>query len=150
MVTWLEILCALDLEETSRATLEHAAEVARRFGARLTLLHVRELPRASGARVLASAPARADAEEAEAARVLERWRQEAERLAGGPVATLLAAGAPGAEIARAAREGPFDLVVVGTHGRAGLGRILGSTAEEVVRGAPCPVLVARAPPDRGD
>jgi nucleotide-binding universal stress UspA family protein len=45
-----------------------------------------------------------------------------------------------------AREVPADLVVMGTHGRTGLGRVLmGSVAEQVVRKAPCPVLTVTAP-----
>jgi nucleotide-binding universal stress UspA family protein len=53
-------------------------------------------------------------------------------------------GAPAAEIVRFAAEREADLIVVGTHGRTGLKRlVLGSVAEEVVRTAPCAVFVAR-------
>ena len=45
-----------------------------------------------------------------------------------------------------AKTGSFDLVVMGTHGRTGIGRVmLGSVAERVLRAAPCPVLTVRAP-----
>jgi nucleotide-binding universal stress UspA family protein len=58
---------------------------------------------------------------------------------------LLVEGNPAAEILSAAREGNCDLIVMGTHGRTGLNRLLmGSVAEEVVRKAPCPVLTVRA------
>lgn len=54
-------------------------------------------------------------------------------------------GKPAEEIVEAAREWPADLIVVGSHGRGGIGRILlGSVAESVARHAPCPVLVVRA------
>jgi nucleotide-binding universal stress UspA family protein len=54
------------------------------------------------------------------------------------------AGPPAKEIARVARSVHADLVVVGTHGKHGVKRlVLGSVAEEVLRGAHCPVLVAR-------
>ena len=47
---------------------------------------------------------------------------------------------------RHARDHAFDLIVIGTHGRTGVKRILlGSVAEEVTRHAPCPVLVVRRP-----
>ncbi len=75
----------------------------------------------------------------------------AERLAGGPVRAILESGSPAEQIVHAARSGRFDLVVTGTQTRHGLGRLLlGSVAERVVREAPCAVLVARPPPDRGD
>src|SRR5262249_33247405 len=58
----------------------------------------------------------------------------------------LAEGDAAAEILRVARETNCDLVVMGTHGRKGLGRLLmGSVAEQVVRKAPCPVLTLKTP-----
>ncbi|HTN54433.1 MAG TPA: universal stress protein [Anaeromyxobacter sp.] len=150
MIPWLKILCALDFSEGSRSALEYAADLTHRFGAELTLLHVREAPRRAELHIL-SPPELEAAEEAEVARALDRWREEAERLAGRPVHTMVASAPPAEEIVRLARAGSFDLVVTGTHARKGLGRLLlGSVAERVVREAPCPVLVARAPPDAGD
>jgi nucleotide-binding universal stress UspA family protein len=56
----------------------------------------------------------------------------------------LLAGPPAKEIVRVARSVGADLVIVGTHGRRGVRRlVLGSVAEEVLRSAPCPVLVVR-------
>lgn len=53
-------------------------------------------------------------------------------------------GQPAEEILRVAREEAVDLIVMGTHGRTGLPHILfGSTAEAVVRGAPCPVFTVK-------
>jgi nucleotide-binding universal stress UspA family protein len=58
----------------------------------------------------------------------------------------LAEGDAAAEIVRVADEIKADLVVMGTHGRTGLGRLLmGSVAEQVVRKAPCPVLTLTTP-----
>ena len=60
---------------------------------------------------------------------------------------LLQAGEPVEEILRVAREGPCDLIVMGTHGRTGLSRLLmGSVAEAVVRTASCPVVTIKSPP----
>ncbi|HTM22059.1 MAG TPA: universal stress protein, partial [Kofleriaceae bacterium] len=57
-------------------------------------------------------------------------------------------GAPAREIVELAEEVEADIVVVGTHGRHGINRlVLGSVAEHVVRDAHCPVLVARPRPD---
>jgi nucleotide-binding universal stress UspA family protein len=53
-------------------------------------------------------------------------------------------GAPHVEITEAARELGIDLIILSTHGRTGITRmLLGSTAEKVVRHAPCPVLIVR-------
>jgi universal stress protein A len=58
----------------------------------------------------------------------------------------LAEGNPAAAILKAASDSHCDLIVMGTHGRKGLGRLLlGSVAEQVVRLAPCPVLTVRTP-----
>ena len=73
------------------------------------------------------------------------YQREAERIAGRPVHTMvLTNGATAGEIVRLARDGVFDLVVMGTHGDTGLTRVvLGSTADRVVREASCPVMVVR-------
>jgi len=61
---------------------------------------------------------------------------------------MIAHGDAAAEIVRVAKERKVDLIVLASHGRTGLGRILfGSTAEAVVRHAPCPVLVVKPPPE---
>ena len=58
----------------------------------------------------------------------------------------LVRGDAAAEILRATREVQGDLIVMGTHGRTGLGRLLmGSVAETILRGADCPVLTVRVP-----
>ena len=58
----------------------------------------------------------------------------------------LAEGDPGDEILRLSEALRCDLIVMGTHGRTGLGRLLtGSVAEEVLRKAVCPVLVVKTP-----
>lgn len=150
MPTWTRILCAVDFSESARHALEDAADLARRYGAELTLLHVWEPPRAVATLAVVAWPVPTGAEAAETAAELGRWRDEAERRSGTPVHATFAHGAPGPSIVRAADEGRFDVVVVGSR-RHGVARVLlGSVAEHVVRHAPCPVLVARPPPDWGD
>ncbi len=145
-MSWKKIVCAVDFSEGARAALEEAADLARRTGAQLTLVHVYE-PAPPLAGDLAAWPADVLEETAyELGRVLETWKVDAERLAEMPVRALLLTGPPASEIVRCARDGGFDLIVMGTHGRGGLARVvLGSVAERVVRQAHCPVLVARAP-----
>jgi nucleotide-binding universal stress UspA family protein len=61
----------------------------------------------------------------------------------------LVMGDPATEIVRVAEEEKAELIVLGTHGRTGLSRILmGSVAEAVVRHAPCPVLIYRQDADK--
>jgi nucleotide-binding universal stress UspA family protein len=80
-------------------------------------------------------------------RLLQDLRQQAPALRPAvPVRHLLAEGDPVAEIERAARDNHCDLIVMGTHGHTGLRRLfLSSTADQVHRVAPCPVLTAKLP-----
>ena len=141
---WKKLCCAVDFGDPSQAALHQAADLARFLGAELTVVHVLPPPPTLPSDVAAVArgpiePQPDDEEEA----VLEAWRADAERRAGRAVASRLLVGEPAAQIARLAREEGFDLVVVGTHGRAGLRRaVMGSVAERIVRRAPCGVLVA--------
>lgn len=58
--------------------------------------------------------------------------------------TKILRGNPYSEIIKEAENGSFDMIIIGTHGRTGLEHVLfGSTAELVVRKAPCPVLTVR-------
>jgi len=70
----------------------------------------------------------------------------AEALSSGNVDKRIEYGEPAATISKVAEELNVDVIVVGSHGRSGFRRLLlGSTSEHVVRSAPCPVLVVRAP-----
>jgi nucleotide-binding universal stress UspA family protein len=67
-----------------------------------------------------------------------------------PVETAIIEGSPSAEIVRYAEREACDLVVMGTHGRGGIDRLLlGSVAEKVVRGSNVPVLTVRVDDDGG-
>jgi nucleotide-binding universal stress UspA family protein len=60
--------------------------------------------------------------------------------------TKMVEGHPAETICRVAKEEGCDLIVMGTHGRSGLGRLLlGSVAEQVLREAACPVLTVKMP-----
>jgi nucleotide-binding universal stress UspA family protein len=68
----------------------------------------------------------------------------AQRTGEPPALQFLREGKPADQILAAAREWEADAIVIGTHGRSGMSRlVLGSTAESVVRQAPCPVLVIK-------
>ena len=139
MSSWHKICCPVDFSETSRLALNEAADMARRDGSELALVHVLEGPASMGD-VATSVARLLESKEAE----LEKWKSEAEQRSGGKVRSTVIPGSAAEEICRFAQEGAFDLVVLGTHGRTGIRRLmLGSVAEKVVREAHCPVLVVR-------
>lgn len=141
------ILCPTDFSDCSRAAVEFARELAAQLGARLRLVHVFQLPQyvgwedgmtlaAASAQFLTDLRARADAD----------LRQVAQRCrdAGVQTEAELVEGVPYQQIAQMSESA--DLVVMGTHGRTGLPRVvLGSVAERVVRLAKCPVVSVPAP-----
>ncbi len=139
MAVWKRICCPVDFSSESRVAMEEAAELAWRFGADLTLVHVDDRPPAAS-EALASPEERAEGT-AELERRLAAWEADAEPIATTAVEHALLAGGPADEIARFAREGRYDVIVMGTRGRGGWA--LGSVAEAVVREAPCTVVVAR-------
>jgi nucleotide-binding universal stress UspA family protein len=146
---WKRICCPIDFSDASRAALEVAADLARRFGARLVLLHAYPIPGYTfpdGSVVASPKMMQELADQAE--RHLEEWRADAQRLAGTPeVSAEKAVGEPAAEILAWAAKNGIDLLVLGTHGRTGIEHaLMGSIAERVVRRAHCPVLTVRPHP----
>ena len=76
---------------------------------------------------------------------LEKWAAGA-RKKGATVRPIIRTGAPAEQIVELATTEHADLVVMGTHGRGGMSRVLlGSVADRVIRLAPCPVLTVRKP-----
>ena len=143
MANWTKICCPIDFSETSRAALEEAAELASRYQGELALLHVFEPPAAT-ADLMVTPPEMLEQTAKELERKLELWRSEAERRGAKVARTAVVTGAAATEVVRFAREGGYDLVVMGTHGRRGIRHlVLGSVTERVVREAPCAVLVVR-------
>jgi nucleotide-binding universal stress UspA family protein len=80
----------------------------------------------------------------EVGRLLEKTGRELSAAGGVDVTTFAMEGSPFVEILRRAESDGSDLIVLGTHGRSALGRVLlGSVAERVVRKAACAVLTVR-------
>ena len=76
---------------------------------------------------------------------LEKWASAA-RVQGMTVRTIVRTGSAHEEIVNLATDERAELIIIGTHGRTGLNRLLvGSVAERVIRFAPCPVLTVRKP-----
>jgi nucleotide-binding universal stress UspA family protein len=146
---WKRIFCPIDFSDASRAAMELAADLARRFGAELLLLHAYPIPGYTfpDGSVVASPRMMQDLAD-QAVRHLEEWRADGEKLVGAArVSGETAIGEPATEIVAAAKRRGADLVVMGTHGRTGLEHaLMGSIAERVVRRAHCPVLTVRPEP----
>lgn len=138
-MTTRTILAPTDFSSASAEALPHAEALARQSGARLLLVHVEEPPMAYGGGELSSVIPMPDS-----ARIAASLEGVALGDASIPVTRRLAMGDPAAEICRIAAEEKAELIVLGTHGRSGMHRLLmGSVAESVLRHAPCPVLVYR-------
>lgn len=131
------ILVPTDFSDPSDRALEMAIEVARAFDAQLTLLHVWTVPSTGYADALAWP---VQAMEREARRALDDELSRTLKLYA-KTDSLLQDGTEWRQIIAAVRERSCDLVVMGTHGRRGLSRlVLGSVAEKVMRLSPVPVI----------
>jgi nucleotide-binding universal stress UspA family protein len=141
------ILAATDLTDPALPAIEAAAAEAKRTGRKLVVLHSMESPREGDAAMglLGALPALDTPETLAARRELAHQiiRDALKRLdVTGEV--VIASDDPLKETLALAESLPAGLIVVGTHGRHGLSRIvLGSTAARVIEHAPCSVLVAR-------
>jgi len=142
------VLVPIDFSPSARAALEYATFVAARHGASLDVLHVWEPPGYVGPDALALLPVAAgqpgwEQTRAEVTREVDRFLAKA---GDRPkhLSVRIEAGEPGDTILSVARDGGADLIVMGTHGRTGLSRLLiGSVAEAVLRRSTCPVLTIR-------
>ena len=139
-----KILCMTDLTQASHQAVRIAARLARDVDAELVLAHVCHDPALAYASDYQLTPVTIDKVQADAKGAIEAVSAEAIGLGATRTSTRVVAGIPSEQIVAIAQDPTFDLIVVGTHARTGVGRFLfGSVAEMVVRHAPCSVLVAR-------
>jgi universal stress protein A len=139
-----EILVPVDFSDCSKKAIQYAVPLAKRYGANLTFLYVVPFhhTRASNPGLPGQSVTGDDLSEG-AVRMLTRLVSEnvPPRM---PVRLETRRGAESAEIVRTASKLEADLIVISTHGRTGRAHSLtGSVAADVVRLAPCPVLVVR-------
>ena len=136
-----KILYPTDFSTSSEAGLRVATALARDTGAKLLIVHVEEPPAAYGGGEMYYGLPEPDV-------------QSLKRMLADVVPTdsqvsyehRLVTGDPATEIVRLAKEEDADLIVMSTHGRTGLRRMLmGSVAEAVVRRAECPVFTLKEP-----
>ena len=139
------ILFATDFSRWARRAEDYACALACSWRASLTVLSVAEFPPELNPDYYVNQQYLADLLK-NASSQLVNLKGRAERQ-GIAVTTRVATGIPSEEVITAARGEDSDLIVVGTRGKTGLAHILlGSTAERVIRGAPCPVMAVRTGP----
>ena len=140
------ILCPTDFSESSEHALIYAFSFAQQYGATLYLLHVVEpltpVPGVDMGPILSydDRPNVLD-------RIQELLEETIPEGIKGKIGVkpLISRGAPFLEIIRTAREENIDLIVIATHGRSGLSRLVyGSTAESVLVGVKNPILLIKA------
>jgi nucleotide-binding universal stress UspA family protein len=131
-----QILCGVDFSESSLSAFETAVELAQRFKAELYVLHTIEAD--------SSVPNLALEEKAN--RAMDALIGPAqEKFPDVRLATEITTGTAFVEILSRARERHFDLITLGAKGISMLGeRLVGSTSDNVVKEAPCSVLIVRA------
>ena len=144
------ILVPTDFSAASEAAVRYAYELALALGARLHVLHVLENPFAPGAFMEMYSPPPSDyftELERQSDQKLRASLTEEQKARTGAVLTNRL-GVPSSEILDRLDEEPrIDLVVMATHGRGGVARlVMGSVTDKVIRAAPCPVLTLREYP----
>lgn len=128
MIHVKKILYPTDFSSYSNQAYFHAVGLAEKYGASLTVVYVHRP---------------GDGDKAYWCGQLEQIRPANPAI---PVAHVLLEGDPAAEIVRYAADAGIDVIVIGTHGRTGVDRlVMGSVAEKVMREAPCSVLVVKLP-----
>lgn len=146
-LTIKKILVPIDFSDYSKSALRYSVNFAKSFNASITLIYVVEpiiYPPDFSMGQIAIPTINTEWD--------ERAKEELDKLAKTEipaelqVKTMIKTGKPFVEIIETAKEENADLIIIATHGHTGVEHILfGSTAEKVVRKAPCPVLTLREP-----
>lgn len=145
MKIYSNILVALDFSPTAEKVIARAKEMAEQLQTDLRLIHIFEYipPIEPVGDVLLGIDWGIDERElVELAK--ERFRQLAEKQGIADCPRHVIVGNARAEIAHYAEEQGCDLIIIGSHGRSGLARLLGSTANALLHHAHCDVLAVRA------
>ncbi|MEK6726739.1 MAG: universal stress protein [Deltaproteobacteria bacterium] len=147
MINIKKVLFPTDFSENSNYAFDYALDLAQKLGARLYILHViHELIDTTGFYIpnISLDELQKDLEKG-AEKMMEKFCKD--RMGDfKEYECINIIGLPHIEILSVAKEKGIDMIVMGTHGRTGIDRVLfGSTAEKVVKKAPCPVLTVRHP-----
>lgn len=140
MNVYEEILVPVGSDPSRKKTVEHAIELAETYGARVHALHVSDLLDRGHA---FDEDDEDEGEDDPVEQAVDGLLQAADA-AGLETRSATRSGTPYEEILDYVETEGIDLVVMGTHGKSGLTRmLLGSTAEEVLRRSPVPVLTVK-------
>ncbi|RKG59332.1 universal stress protein [Corallococcus sp. CA054B] len=147
------ILVPVDLKDGSRSVVDYALQLARPFGATVDILHAWEPPQYVAPDLLVASPGW-DATSLEAmardtaGKELEALLRKVDGTAPVALSHRVVIGEAGNVVLEEAERGKYDLIVMGTHQRKGLTRmLLGSVAQKVVGRAACPVLTLHVSPE---
>jgi nucleotide-binding universal stress UspA family protein len=140
-MTFQRILCPIDFSAGSQHAMAAAVRLAAEADAELVLMHAWYVAAPAFPLDYAFSPQLVQQLEDDAQRSLDAAVQEATALGAKRVTSRLLNGVAWSAVGEVLDDPAFDLVVIGTHGRTGLSRVLlGSVAEKVIRHAPCSVL----------
>jgi nucleotide-binding universal stress UspA family protein len=135
------ILFPTDFSHTGDAALAFATTLAKESGGRLVIAHVQEAPMAYGGGEMYYGIPEPSTDE-----LTQMLHDVKPTDPGVPAEYRLVTGDPAEAVVQLAEQEGADLIVLGSHGRTGLSRLLmGSVAEVIVRKAHCPVLVYKQP-----
>lgn len=141
-MSYQHLLVAVDLSEECTPVLKRAEEIARNSQAKLSIVHVIEpMAMAFGGDVPMDLTLIQQQQFEQAQASLTKLAEQHPGISEEQRHLIF--GQPRHEIHRLASENGCDLIVVGSHGRHGLALLLGSTANDVLHGAPCDVLAVR-------
>jgi nucleotide-binding universal stress UspA family protein len=140
------IMVPIDFSDYSKSALKYAAQFAKQFNSKILLIYVVE-PMIYPADFSMGQVAIPSSDIDLTSRAEEELKKLAAEIDNGiQVDTVIKTGKPFVEINETASEKDIDLIIIATHGHTGVEHLLfGSTAEKVVRKAPCPVLTLREP-----
>lgn len=138
-MAYTHLLIAIDLTDDCHLVLKRAQELCQALSCQVTLVHVVEpLTMAFGGDVPMDLSLLQQQQTEQAQQKLSRLAEQHELLQSNNCHLLY--GQPRQEIHQLAKEQGCDLILVGSHGRHGLALLLGSTANDLLSGAPCDVL----------
>ena len=143
MENYKHILLAVDFYENSETVTNKAEDLAKKYQAKLSIVHVVDSLPITDAGYGTDIPFNMDLTAELIAGAKTRLVKLAEKLGVPEDRLSLEMGSPKTEIIRIAEEKKVDLIVIGSHGRHGLGLLLGSTANGVLHHASCDVLAVR-------
>ena len=140
------ILFPTDFSGYNNAALAYASMLAADSGATLHILHVDDLQDVGADMAEFGYMCATPWDHSDRAKVLEELDEIRPTISGVPYEHHYRRGTAAMQIVRFAQSEGMDLVVMASHGRTGLARLVtGSVAEEVMRKAPCPVLIVKQP-----